>query len=82
MRRIRVALGGIDEDAVLVSHADRLGLPPEQTSDDGAEELVWGTSGLVRRLRLVRGVPAALRSPACKYQSSSESHKGRMMLSA
>ena len=28
------------------------------------------------------GVPAALRSPACKYHSSSESHKGRMMLSA
>ena len=23
-----------------------LGLPPEQPSDDGAEELVWGTSGL------------------------------------
>jgi hypothetical protein len=37
VRRIRVALGGIDEDAVLVSHADRLGLPPEQPSDDGAE---------------------------------------------
>jgi hypothetical protein len=35
VRRIRVALGGIDEDAVLVSHADRLGLPPEQASDDG-----------------------------------------------
>ena len=32
VRRIRVALGGIDEDAVLVSHADRLGLPPEQPS--------------------------------------------------
>ena len=36
VRRIRVALGGIDEARYSLSHADRLGLPPEQPSDDGA----------------------------------------------
>jgi hypothetical protein len=30
--RVRVALGGINEDAILVSHRKRIGLPPAQPS--------------------------------------------------
>jgi len=43
--RVRIALGGIDEDAILVSHRKRVGLPPER---EGGNDSLFSLSAPAR----------------------------------